>query len=128
MPPVPNWCEIDAGYLAAMKIPLRAGRYFREGDTADGPKVAIIDEFLARKYWPRGNAIGGRIRRSIDSDEPLYTVVGIVGSVKAEDLADRSPRGAVYFDYKQVPPRTVHVVVKTAAADATAIAQCAGRC
>jgi predicted permease len=122
LPPVPNWSEIDPGYLPAMKIPLRAGRYFREGDTADGPKVAIVDEFLARKYWPKGNAIGGHIRRGIESTDGPFTVIGIVGSVKDSDLADQSPRGSVYFDYKQVPPRTVHIVVKSAAADAQAAA------
>ena len=67
LPPVPRWSTIDAGYLAAMKIPLRAGRYFREGDTADSQKVVIVDEFLARKYWPAGKAVGGHIRRGIES-------------------------------------------------------------
>ncbi len=38
LPPVPRWSTIDAGYLPAMKIPLRAGRYFSEGDTADSGK------------------------------------------------------------------------------------------
>ena len=115
LPPVPNWSDVDPGYLPAMKIPLRAGRYFHEGDTADGPKVAIVDEFLARKYWPKGNVIGSRIRRGIESTDAPYTVVGVVGSVKDSDLADQSPRGTVYFDYKQQPPRNVHMVVKTAA-------------
>jgi predicted permease len=122
LPPVPNWNDIDAGYLPAMKIPLRAGRYFREDDTAESQKVAIVDEFLARKYWPKGNAVGGHIRRGLDPKDDAVTVVGIVGTIKAEDLTDRSPRGAVYFDYKQAPPRTVHIVVKTAAADAQAAA------
>jgi predicted permease len=122
LPPVPNWSAIDAGYLAAMKIPLRAGRYFREGDSADGPKVAIIDEFLARKYWPNGNAIGGHVRRGVDANRPPFTVVGIVGSIQADDLANRSPRGAVYFHYKQAPPRNVFVAVKTAAGDAQSVA------
>jgi predicted permease len=115
LPPVPNWNRIDAGYLPAMRIPLRAGRYFLESDTADSPKVVIIDEFLARKYWPAGNAVGGHIRGGMDANASIYTVVGVVGSIKAGDLADQSPRGAVYFDYKQTPVRTVHVVVKTAA-------------
>jgi predicted permease len=122
LPPVPNWSHIDAGYLAAMKIPLRAGRYFREGDTADALKVAIIDDYLARKYWPGTSPLGHHIRRGLESGDLLYTVIGVVGSVKSDDLADQSPRGAVYFDYKQMPQSTVHVVVKTAAADAQAIA------
>jgi ABC-type antimicrobial peptide transport system permease subunit len=49
-------------------------------------------------------------------------VIGIVGNVKESDLADQAPRGSVYFDYQQAPPRTVHVVVKTAAGDAQSAA------
>jgi predicted permease len=122
LPPVPRWSTIDAGYLAAMKIPLRAGRYFREGDTADSQKVVIVDEFLARKYWPAGKAVGGRIFRGIDSKYGTYTVIGVVGSVKSEDMADPSQRGEVYWNYKQQPQRTMHVVVKTAANDTQAVA------
>jgi len=122
LPPVPRWSTIDAGYLAAMKIPLRAGRYFREGDTADSQKVVIVDEFLARKYWPAGKAVGGRIFRGIDSKYGTYTVIGVVGSVKSEDMADLSQRGEVYWNYKQQPQRTMHVVVKTAANDTQAVA------
>ena len=115
LPPVPRWSNIDAGYLPAMKIPLRAGRYFREGDAADTQKVVIVDEVLARKYFPPGKAVGGHIRRGMNPTGPLYTVIGVVGSVKSEDMADLSPRGEVYWNYKQSPPRTMHVVVKTAA-------------
>ena len=105
-----------------MKIPLRASRYFREGDTADSQKVVIVDEFLARKYWPAGKAVGGRIFRGIDSKYGTYTVIGVVGSVKSEDMADLSQRGEVYWNYKQQPQRTMHVVVKTAANDTQAVA------
>jgi predicted permease len=122
LPPVARWSTIDAGYLAAMKIPLRAGRYFREGDTADSQKVVIVDEFLARKYWPAGKAVGGRIWRGIDAKYGVYTVIGVVGSVKSEDMADLSPRGEVYWNYKQSPQHTMHVVVKTAASDTQAVA------
>jgi predicted permease len=122
LPPVPRWSTIDAGYLAAMKIPLRAGRYFREGDAADTQKVAIVDEFLARKYWPAGKAVGGHIRRGIEFKDTPYTVIGVVGSVKSEDMADQSPRGEVYWNYKQAPERSMHLVVKTAAADTQAVA------
>ena len=121
LPPVPRWSTIDAGYLAAMKIPLRAGRYFREGDTADGQKVAIVDEFMARKYWPAGKAVGGHIFRGIDPKYGVYTVIGVVGSVKSEDMADLSQRGDVYWNYKQFGPRSMHVVVKTAASDVQAV-------
>ena len=59
---------------------------------------------------------------AIDSKDGLYTVIGVVGSVKSEDMADLSPRGEVYWNYKQQPQHTMHVVVKTAANDTQAVA------
>ena len=52
-----------------MRIPLRTGRYFREAIRPESEKVAIIDEYLARKYFPPGKAIGGRIRRGIEAKD-----------------------------------------------------------
>ena len=122
LPPVPRWNMIDPGYFAAMKIPLKEGRYFRDSDTDSAPHVAIIDEFLAKKYWPKGNAIGGKVRRGLDAKDSGYTVIGVVGSVQSEDLANTSPRGEVYGMYKQNEPRSMHVVVKTAPGNTQAIA------
>ena len=122
LPPVPRWDNVDTGYFRAMGIPLRTGRFFREGDTETTQKVAIVDEFIARKYFPRGNAIGGHVRRGLDPNDPAFTVVGVVGSVKSTDLADLSPRGEVYYVYKQQVPRTMSIVVKTAAGNSQAIA------
>ncbi|MEO8372794.1 MAG: FtsX-like permease family protein, partial [Candidatus Solibacter sp.] len=122
LPPVPRWNNIDSGYFTAMGIPLKAGRYFRDGDTETTQKVAIVDEFIAKKYFPNGNAMGGHVRRGLDVKDPAFTIVGIVGSVKADDLADASPRGGVYTTYKQDTPRAMHVVVKTAPGNSQAIA------
>jgi putative ABC transport system permease protein len=96
-----------------MGIPLLQGRTFSESDTADTQKVMLIDQFLARKYWPKGNAIGARIRRGIEDKEPLCTIIGVVGSVKTGNLAEKNPIGHVYFHYKQFVPRGMHLVVRT---------------
>ncbi|MBZ5727739.1 MAG: ABC transporter permease [Acidobacteriia bacterium] len=113
-PPVPGWNTVDSGYLPALGIPLLQGRNFTEGDSADTQKVAIVDQFLAHKYWPHGGAIGARIRRGIEDKDPLCTIVGIAGSVKTGDLAEKNPVGQVYFHYRQYPARTMHIVVKSA--------------
>ena len=118
-PPVPGWNRIDSGYLPAMGIPLLEGRNFTESDGPDSQKVVLIDQFLARRYWPNGGAIGNTLRRGLDDvgedakKEPHFTIVGVVGSVKTGDLAERNPVGQIYFDYKQLVPREMHVVVKT---------------
>jgi predicted permease len=89
------------------------GRVFAESDGAEAPNVAIVDQFLARKYWPKGDAIGAKIKRGIHDDSPVCTVVGVVGSIKTGNLAEQNPVGQVYFAYKQFVERAMHVVVKT---------------
>lgn len=115
-PPVPSWNTVDSGYFQAMGIPLLRGRVFAESDTENTQKVAIIDQFLARKYWPKGDAIGGKIQRGIGGDEshePVLTVVGVAATVKTGNLAEQNPIGQVYQPYKQDLVRTMHLVVKT---------------
>lgn len=111
-PPVPGYNTIDSGYFNAMGIRLLRGRMFADTDTESSQRVIMIDRFLARKYWPKGDPIGARIRRGMDNSDPLYTIVGVMETVKTTDLADQNPMGQVYFYYKQVPPRNVHIVLK----------------
>ena len=111
-PPVPGWNHVDAGYFQALGIPLLRGRAFTESDGPDAPRVAVIDQYMARKYWPKGDAIGAGVRRGIGGP-PLITIVGIVGSVKQGDLAEQNPVGQIYFHYKQFTPRQMHLVVKS---------------
>jgi predicted permease len=117
-PPVPGWNTATPGYLQAMGIPLIQGRDISDSDSADAPKVVIIDQFLARKYFPKGDAIGARINRGVRlpgnpqvPDE--CAIVGVVGSVKTGNLAEDNPVGQIYFSYKQYVPRSVHLVLRT---------------
>jgi predicted permease len=120
-PPVPAWNVVDPGYLAAMGIPLLEGRGFARSDTADTQYVAIIDQYLAHKYFPKGDAIGARIIRGLpnmhDDKNFICTVIGVAGSVKSSDLAERNPIGEVYFDGQQYPQRYMYLVVKSQGSD-----------
>jgi predicted permease len=121
-PPVPGWNVIDPGYLQTMGIPLLQGRGFTDADTGDSQKVCLIDEFLVRKYWPKGNAIGAGFRQSLDSAAPLWRIVGVVGAVKTLDLSDPKVIGQIYRPLSQLTPRGMHLVVKTSR-DSPALAQ-----
>jgi predicted permease len=99
-------------YFETMEIPLVAGRLFDERDVADSPGVVIVDERFAREFWPRGEAVGKRVRHGgIDSKNPWLTVVGVVGRVKHQSLDD-DPRIALYLPHAQAPTRTLSVVVR----------------
>src|SRR5581483_8459249 len=94
----------------AMGIPLLAGRDFLETDTNDGPPVAIIDETLARKYFPKGDAIGKRIESS--GDQIWMTIIGIVGGVKHNNLAE-DPSPHIYAPITQYVAQRAFLLVRT---------------
>jgi putative ABC transport system permease protein len=89
---------VSPGYFKAMGMPLLQGRDFTEADADEAPLVAIVDQKLARRYWPNGDAIGKRIRTS---DPELYTIVGVAPAVKGQSLSEESQQH-VYFPYKQL--------------------------
>ena len=91
---------VTPGYFAALRIPVRAGRTFAEQDTLSTSPVAVIDETLARQYWPGEDAVGKRIRQG---RQDWVTIVGVVGHVKASDLSGEDVKGRYYFSLYQRP-------------------------
>ncbi|HYY99141.1 MAG TPA: ABC transporter permease, partial [Pyrinomonadaceae bacterium] len=101
------------GYFETMKAPLVSGRYFGEQDTAQSQKVAVIDENMARTYWPGADPVGRRFKRGgADDDTPWLTVVGVVGNVKQYAL-DTDSRVTFYTPHAQSPSGTMYVVART---------------
>ena len=102
-------------YFKAAGIPLVQGRFFDQRDSKDAPKVAIIDETFARRFWPGVDPIGKRLKRGAsDSERPWMTVVGVAGSVKQYALDTEPPRAAFYTPHLQEPSSTMYVVIHTA--------------
>jgi predicted permease len=101
----PNQIVATPGYLEAMRIPLLEGRYLDARDTPDSPKTLVIDQRLARKFWPNSSAVGKRMWKP-DSPQDFvqpgpsarwFTVVGVVGSVKLRALVDPDERVGAYY-------------------------------
>jgi predicted permease len=94
-------CIVDERYFRLMQIPLVQGRMFDGRDTASAPLVAIVNEAMAQKYWPKRNAIGGRIRL-IDKldDKQVLEVVGIAKTIKYRDIGE-SPMPFLYLPFAQ---------------------------
>ena len=112
---------INGRYFQAMQIPLLQGRFFTAQDNLTSPRVIIIDEFMAREFWPTGDAIGKRVKLGgLTSNAPWQTIVGVVGRVKQDSL-DNDPRIAMYLPQAQAPARGMIVTVR-AASDAGALA------
>jgi putative ABC transport system permease protein len=96
-----NHRQVSTNYLQAMKIPLRQGRYFTAHDNENSMPVAIINETMARQYWPGQSALGRRFRLGdATEDTPWRQVVGIVADVRQMGL-DEPVKAEMYFPYQQ---------------------------
>ena len=113
---------VGADYFAAMRIPLIAGRFFNDGDTADSPPVVVVDEFLANKYFAKRSALGQQIRRG-GPDSPPMTIIGVVGTINSIDLGQPVTKERVYRPATQQPPGAMALVVKTGLDPQTLVAQ-----
>ncbi|HLK17476.1 MAG TPA: ABC transporter permease [Bryobacteraceae bacterium] len=89
---------VTPGYFEAMRIPLIKGRFFNESDGPQALPVALINETMAKKFWPNLDPIGRRFQHN-DSG-PWIQIVGIVGDVKQMAL-NEPPRQEMYFPYWQ---------------------------
>ena len=85
-------------YFSALGIPLREGRFLTSADSHHAERVCVVDEDFSRRYWPNGGALSQRVFQGTDSDT-LFTIVGVVGSVKQADLTETRGQGAVYVPY-----------------------------
>src|SRR5262245_12748165 len=91
---------VSPDYFRAMGIPLQAGRTFTEQDHRDAPRVVIVSQGLARRYWPDENPIGKRLHFLGPPNEPWRTIVGIVGDIKQVSLAGGATR-EYYLPHRQ---------------------------
>jgi predicted permease len=102
------WPAVSAEYLRAMGIPLRDGRFFREGEPE---AAAVVSESAARMLWPGENPIGKRVSQAV-TPRKWVRVVGVVGDVLSAGL-DRPSTPAVYRPYSQYPEVTFRLVAQT---------------
>jgi putative ABC transport system permease protein len=114
--------SVTPEYFAAMGIPIIRGRGFTAADGPDAPRVAVINQTTAAKFWPGTDAIGKRLKRGRpESAEPWITIVGVVGNVHHRALRTE-PRQELYFPFAQDPRLQMVLAVRTAGDPATAIA------
>ena len=91
--------SVTPDYFAAIGTPLRRGRFFEQSDADKASLVAVVDETLARRFWPDGDAVGHEVK--LGDDGPWRRIVGVAASVKHGDLSESSDR-YVYLPHAQV--------------------------
>jgi len=123
--PLARTTGTTASYFRAMGVPLLKGRLFTEGDRMDAPPVVVINETMARRYWPgvsldqvvgRRVVIGSRdrlarVRPPVNNDPDWMEVVGVVGDTRGLGL-DAAAVPELYMSYRQWPWYEVELVVR----------------
>jgi putative ABC transport system permease protein len=117
--PSAGFAFVSPGYFAAMRIPIVEGREFAAGDTDAGPRVVVVNESFARRYFPNLNPIGQRIKPGLSTTEPQAPwreIVGVAADVKQVTLRD-SPDPMYFVPHAQGIISTPHIVIRSAAAE-----------
>jgi len=110
---------VTPDFFRAIDVPLKRGRIFTEQDGQEATPVGIINEAMARRYWPNEDPIGKRFRMQAPINvSPWATIVGVVGDVKHAGL-DQDPAPAVYRPHQQHPRTDMTVVMRTQSAPLT---------
>jgi len=110
-----EYSEISPDLFQAMGTPLLAGRLFNEFDSRDAPRVVMVDERFARKWWPNENPVGQRLQihhTRPDPNTPWSEVVGVVRHVKHYGV-DNSSRESIYLPMYQSISHDLTLVVRT---------------
>ena len=109
---------VTPGYFETLGIPLIAGRFFTNDDSAASAPVVIVSQSMAERYFPGGNAIGRRVKRGrLDDPAPWMQVVGVVGNLRENPGEDIPGADAWYLPYRQPAAGSIAeltYVVKTA--------------
>jgi len=115
----PSRLQVTPGYLETMGVSLLQGRYFQESDNQNSPPVVIVDEHLAERFWPHRDPIGQRMHEPDENGMKAnehtvwYRVVGVVRSVRLEDLSGKgNPAGAYYFPYAQDTAKNYTIAIQ----------------
>jgi putative ABC transport system permease protein len=118
---------VSPDYFRVMRIPLKAGRLLSASDTEGSPRVILIDETLAARYFPNTDPIGKRLHwQGPESSNPFATIVGVVGAVRDTSIRDElSPE--IYTSYLQVDSYSIQTTFVIRGQQAAALAMLARR-
>ena len=112
--PVAELAAVSPGHFRVLEIPILSGRNFTDSDDDKALPVAIVDQTLARQYWPNENPIGKRVKSGpIQSTNPWLNIIGVVGDVKTDSLElQEAPH--IYLSDFQAPSYNSVIYLRTA--------------
>ena len=116
VPQIAYFNLVSTEYFQALGIPLRAGRSFTSSDSSGAPRVVLINETLRRRFFPGEEPVGKRMNLSIVGNPDWTQIVGVVGDVKYNGMAD-DVQPAIYQPIEQAPIWGFALILKTDVAD-----------
>jgi putative ABC transport system permease protein len=99
-----NYIAVTPDYFATLRTPIIQGREFNDRDTGSSPYVVVINQTMAKRFWPNESPIGKQIRLDYVPDEPLREIVGVSADIRM-NRQQRQLRPAIYVPYLQQTPR-----------------------
>jgi putative ABC transport system permease protein len=106
-----NMDTVDEGYFETMGIPILRGRGFLRSDTANAPRVVVVNEQFSKHYWPRSDAVGKYIRLDSRAGAPVE-IVGVAQTIKYQATTER-PRDFVYVPVSQHPVARMYLMLRS---------------
>jgi putative ABC transport system permease protein len=112
--PVAEAASVSSNYFDVLKTPLKRGRVFTELDNSNGQPVAVINEALARRYWPDADPVGQHIKlgRNLAFRASDLTIVGVVGDIRSDGF-DTASAPYIYVSEPQAPPYVSVLYLRT---------------
>ena len=115
--------SVTPGYMETLAIPLRAGRLVDARDTETAPRVALVSEAAARRFWPGENPVGKRIRVHVNETvKAPREIIGVVGDVRTRGM-ETAPVPVIYVPHAQYGPESMIVVARTSSEPLAAVPQ-----
>jgi predicted permease len=113
--------EVSPDLFATLGTPLLRGRFLSTGDQPGAPRVAVINEVMARRSWPGCDPVGRRFKLGLlNSEDAWYTVVGVVGDMRRQG-PEREALPQIFESLAQNPPRSANLFIRTSSEDPLAM-------
>ncbi|MBI3492091.1 MAG: ABC transporter permease [Acidobacteria bacterium] len=109
--PMVEVTSVSPEYFKTMDVPIVVGRAFTDADAANAPRVAIVNETMARRYWPRQNAVGQTFRTR-GGEGPLFEIVGVAADHKVSTVGE-APTPFLHVARRQQPNVYSAVIART---------------
>ena len=120
----PGQVSASDGYFEAMGVTLVDGRFFNAGDEDRRQRVLVIDETLARRFWPKGDAVGKRMYQPTSAENifakpaeaDMLTIVGVIAPMRIRGLVDSASNrrtGQYFFPFRQRPSNGIALAIRT---------------